>query len=167
MSWFDYLMTALMALSVIAGLMRGMLREAIGFITWVVGIWAAFHYAGEVEPHLGGLLTNDALRPWVARLLIFLIVLLVGTTLGVLIGYFVRLSIFGGTDRFWGAVFGLLRGFVVVGGFVILCHGLHFQEEPWWHRSRLVPYAEHVANLLRGLVGERKITLERSVNLSG
>ena len=167
MNWFDYLITVLMALSVIAGLMRGLLREAIGLITWVVGIWAAFHFAGEVEPYLGGLLTNDALRPWVARLLIFLIVLLVGTTLGVLIGYFLRLSIFGGTDRFWGAVFGLLRGFVVVGGFVILCHGMHLQEEPWWHRSRLMPYAEHVANLLRGLVGERKITLERSVTFSG
>jgi membrane protein required for colicin V production len=167
MNWFDYLITALMVLSVIAGVVRGLLREAIGLVTWLVGIWAAFQYAGDVVPYLGGLLTNDALRPWVARLLIFLLVLLLGTTLGVLIGYFVRLSMFAGADRFWGAVFGLLRGFVVVGAFVILCHGVHLQEEPWWHRSRLVPYAEHVANLLRGLVGERKITIERSVTVSG
>jgi membrane protein required for colicin V production len=166
MNWFDYLVIALIVFSVIAGLMRGLLREAIELIAWVIGVWAAFHFASHVEPYLGGVLTNDALRPWVARVLIFLIVLLMGTTLGAVIAHFVRVSMFAGADRFWGGVFGLLRGFVMIGAFVILCHGMRLQEEPWWHRSRLVPYAEHVANILRALVGERKITVERSVTLS-
>jgi membrane protein required for colicin V production len=158
MNWFDYLLIVLVTFSVIAGLMRGLLREAISLITWVVAVWMAFHFSERVEPYLGGLLTNDALRPWAARLLVFLVVLLIGTTLGVVIGHFLRVSMFSGMDRFCGAIFGVLRGFVVVAAFVILCHGLRLQTESWWHGSVLVPYAEHAANVLRGLVGERKIT---------
>lgn len=166
MNWFDYLLIVLMACSLIAGLMRGLLREAIGLITWVIAVWLAFHYESAVEPYLGGLLTNDAIRPWVARLLIFLIVLLIGTVIGTMIAHFVRVSIFSGLDRLWGAIFGLLRGLVMIGAVVILCHGLRLQGEPWWRTSRLAPYGEHVANVLRALVGERKIAVERSVSTS-
>jgi membrane protein required for colicin V production len=165
MNWFDYLVIVLVSFSVIAGLMRGLLREAIGLITWVVAVWIAFHYSARVEPYLGGALTNDALRPWAARLGIFLVVLLIGTTLGVLIGHFVRLSMFSGMDRFLGGIFGFLRGLVVVAAFVILCHGLRLQSEPWWRSSILLPYAERAANVLRVLIGERKIPVERPVTL--
>jgi len=99
MDWFDYLLTVVMIFSVIAGLMRGLLREAIGLISWVVAIWVAFHYSSQLEPYLGGMLTNDALRPWVARAVIFLLVLLIGTTLAVVIAHFVRVSMFAGMDR--------------------------------------------------------------------
>jgi membrane protein required for colicin V production len=164
MNWFDYLLLVVMIFSVIAGLMRGLVREAIGLITWVVAIWIAFHYSYELEPYLGGVLTNDALKPWVARIIIFLVVLLIGTTLGVLIAHFVRVSMFAGMDRLWGALFGIVRGLVVVGAIVILCHGLRLQSEPWWNGSVLVPYAEHAANVLRALTGERKISVEHPVS---
>jgi membrane protein required for colicin V production len=166
MNWFDYLLLVVMTFSVIAGLMRGLLREAIGLITWVVALWIAFHYSSELEPYLGGVLTNDALKPWVARTIIFLVVLLVGTTLAVMIAHFVRVSMFAGMDRLWGALFGIVRGLVVVGAIVILCHGLRLQSEPWWSGSALVPYAEHVANVLRVLTGERKIAVEHPVSVS-
>lgn len=157
MSWFDYLLIGVMTFSVIAGLMRGLLREAIALITWVVAVWTAFHYASAVEPYLGGLLTNDALKPWVARTLVFVLVLLIGTTLGVLCAHFIRLSMFSGTDRLFGALFGIARGMVVIGAIVILSHGMRLQGEDWYRQSILVPYAEHAANVLRALVGERKI----------
>jgi membrane protein required for colicin V production len=167
MNWFDYLFIIVMAFSVIAGLMRGLLREAIGLITWVVAIWIAFHYASAVEPYLGGLLTNDALKPWVARTVIFVLVLLIGTTLGVVCSHFIRISMFSGTDRLCGALFGIVRGMVVVGAIVILCHGMQLQGENWYRQSILVPYGEHVANVLRSLVGERKIDVERPSTVSG
>ena len=50
------------------------------------------------------------MRPWVARLILFLGVLLLGHAVGVIIRYFVRLSLLTGVDRFLGLLFGLLRG---------------------------------------------------------
>ena len=66
-------------------------------------------------------------------------------------------SLFSGLDRACGAMFGLLRGLVMVGLFVIFCHAVRLEGEPWWRGSLLVPYAEHAANVLRGMVGERKM----------
>jgi uncharacterized membrane protein required for colicin V production len=63
-------------------------------------------------------------------------------------------------------LFGLLRGFIMIGLIVMLCHAVRLDGEPWWRHSVLVPYAEHAANVLRGLVGERKILIGDSVTAS-
>jgi membrane protein required for colicin V production len=164
MNWIDYLLLTLIVFSCIAGLMRGLLREVIALMTWIAAIWIAWTYAGLIESHLGGALANESVRPWVARALVFLVVVLVGTTIGLIVSHFVRLSLFSGLDRAFGGLFGLLRGLVMVGLFVILCHAVRLEGEPWWRQSLLVPYAEHAANVLRGMVGERKIRVQNSVS---
>jgi membrane protein required for colicin V production len=163
MNWFDYLLLAVIVFSCVAGLMRGLLREVIALLTWVAAVWLAWAYAGLVEPHHGGALANENVRPWVARALVFLAVLLVGSTLGLLISHFVRLSLFSRLDRAFGAVFGLLRGLVMIGLFVMLCHAVRLDGEQWWRESMLLPYAERAANVLRAMVGESKIHTGDSV----
>ena len=60
-------------------------------------------------------------------------------------------------DRFLGLIFGLLRGVVLLGVFVILGQLLRLDGEHWWTRSLLIPYGESVANGLRTLVGEQRV----------
>jgi membrane protein required for colicin V production len=157
MNWTDYLLIAVLAFSSIAGLMRGLLREVISLVTWIAAVWIAWTYSSSLEPHLGGALSDAAARPWAARAIIFVAVLLVGAAVGALLGHFVRLSLFSGVDRLLGMVFGLLRGMVALGVLTILAHAVRLHEEPWYRGSLLVPYAEQAGNVLRGLVGERKI----------
>src|ERR1035441_2948059 len=99
MNWIDYLLLTLIVFSCIAGLMRGLLREVIALVTWIAAIWIAWTYARLIESHLGGALANESVRPWVARALVFLVVVLVGTTIGLIVSHFVRLSLFSGLDR--------------------------------------------------------------------
>jgi membrane protein required for colicin V production len=167
MNWADYFLIALVVLSCVAGLVRGLLREVIALVTWVLAVWFAWTYAPLLEPHLGGALAGAAVRPWAARALIFMVVVLFGTAIGVLVSHFVRLSLFTGVDRFFGGLFGLLRGWVIVGLFVILCHALSLDGQPWWRGSLLIPYGEHAANVLRSMVGERKIVVRHFRNASG
>lgn len=150
----DYLMLAAILISAVAGALRGFLREAVALGSWVVALFLAWHFASVLEPHLGGVLAQPAWRPWAARIIIVVLVLLIGTALGSILGHFVRLSIFSGMDRLLGFVFGLLRGFVLLGVFVILGQLLRLNEEPWWQHSMIIPYGESVANGLRSLVGE-------------
>jgi membrane protein required for colicin V production len=166
MNWIDYLLIVLVACSLVAGLMRGLLREVIALVTWITAVWVAWHYSGLVESHLGGALDNESVRTWAARALIFVVIVLVGGVIGLLVSHLVRLSIFSGTDRSVGGLFGLLRGLVMAGLFVMLCHAVRLEGEPWWHRSLLVPYAEHAANVLRAMVGERKMLAENSVTVA-
>jgi membrane protein required for colicin V production len=149
----DYWVVAIILLSAIIGLMRGFLREAVAVIAWLVGLFIAWHFGAWLAPHLGGLLSDADVRPWAARAILLVLVLFIGSIIGAFIGHFVRLSIFSGTDRFLGFAFGLLRGAVVVGVLVIICQLLRLDDEHWWRESVLAPYAEHVADVLRTLVG--------------
>lgn len=166
MTWIDYLLIALIVFSCGAGVVRGLLREVIALLTWILAFWIAWHYASVLEPRLGGALANEGVRVWAARTIIFVAVILIGTCIGAIVGHLVRLSIFSGTDRFFGGIFGFLRGLVMIGLFVILCHALRLNAEPWWRGSMLIPYGERAANVLRGMVGERKIPIEHSGSTS-
>ena len=157
MNWTDYAIIAVLLASCVVGLVRGLLREVISLITWVAAVWLAWEFAGTLEPHLGGALSDEAVRPWAARTIIFVVVLLAGAGIGAIVAYFVRLSIFNSLDRLLGLVFGLLRGAVVLGLLAMLCHAVRLDQETWYRGSTLVPYAEQAGNVLRGLVGERKI----------
>lgn len=157
MNWTDYLIVGLLAFSGIVGLMRGLLREVISLFTWLAAVWLAWEFAGLLEPHLGGALSAEAVRPWAARTIIFVGVLLTGAAVGAIVTHFVRLSLFSSLDRLLGFFFGLLRGVVVLGVLAMLCHAVRLHEESWYRSSTLVPYAEQAGNVLRALIGERKI----------
>ena len=153
----DYLVVAAVVISAMVGAMRGFLREAIAVVTWVVALFIAWHFSELVEPHLGGLLAGSHVRPWAARVIIVVLVLLVGAGIGASLAHFVRLSIFSGMDRFLGFVFGATRGIVLLGVFVILGQLLRLEDERWWRQSILIPYGESIANGLRALVGEERV----------
>ncbi len=155
LNFADYLIIATVVISGTVGLIRGLLREVIALITWIVAAFIAWHYASSLEPHLGGLLADPQVRPWVARLLLFIAVLLVGHAIGAIVNHFVRLSLLTGVDRFLGFVFGVLRGVVIVGAAVIICETVRLDGESWWQESVLVPYGQDAAAVLWSLGGSR------------
>ena len=152
----DYLIVAAILISAVIGTTRGFLREAISLGAWVIALFVAWHFSDLIEPHLGGLLAGSAVRPWAARVIIVVLLLILGSIIGAVVGHFVRLSIFSGTDRLLGFAFGMLRGFVLLGVFVILGQLLRLQGEYWWGHSTLIPYGESIANGVRTLVGAER-----------
>ena len=153
----DYVVILAILVSAAIGMARGFLREGIAFGTWVVALFVAWHFSDLIAPHLGGLLAPSDVRPWAARALIVVLVLLLGSLVGAVLGHYVRLSIFSGVDRLLGFGFGVLRGIVLLGVFVILGQLLQLQSEHWWRRSMLIPYGESIANGLRVMVGEARV----------
>jgi membrane protein required for colicin V production len=141
--------------STIIGLLRGLVREAVSLLFWVVAIWAAWKLGPAVEPHLGGLLADPVVAPWVGRLVILILVLLAGWVIGMLLSYFTRSLGLGWVDRIMGLLFGLLRGLVLMGLLIIGGELLHLNHEEWWGRSKLVPFGETVGDWLRAMVGEK------------
>lgn len=153
----DYVVIAAIVISAVIGAVRGFLREAIAVGAWLIALFLAWHFSDVIAPHLGGLMADSEVRPWAGRIIIVVLVLLLGAGIGATVGHFVRLSIFSGMDRLLGFFFGLLRGFVLLGVFVILGQLLRLQGEHWWRGSLLMPYGESMANGLRMLVGEERV----------
>jgi membrane protein required for colicin V production len=153
----DYTVIAAIVLSAVVGTARGFLREAVAVASWVIALFLAWHFSDLVAPHLGGLMADSQVRPWAARVIIVALVLLLGAGVGALVAHSVRLSIFSGADRLLGFAFGVLRGWLLLGVFVILGQLLRLQDEPWWRHSLLIPYGESIANGLRMLGGETRV----------
>lgn len=151
----DYIVIAVVLVSAVVGLVQGFLRQICAFIFLVLAIFLAWKLAPAIAPHLGGALEEAAYGLWAARAIVFVVVLVVGAIIGAIVNYYVRLSMFSALDRFLGFVLGTLRGVVIVGVIVILAQAARLHEEGWWQKSRLVPYFEPIANVLRALAGDR------------
>ena len=105
----DYIILAIVIISALMGLVRGLLREAIAVVTWVLAIVLAWSFGPSLEPMLGGVLEGSPMRIWAARTIIFVGVLLLGGAVSVIVSNFVRVSMFAGLDKFMGFVFGIIR----------------------------------------------------------
>jgi membrane protein required for colicin V production len=160
----DYIIIAILIISAVMGLVRGLLREAIAVITWFLAIILAWTFASSVEPLMGGILVGSPMRIWAARAVIFVGVLLLGGAVSVVLGHYVRVSMFAGMDKFLGLVFGIIRGVVIVGAFTIAIQALRMDEDDRWKNSRLMPYAIGVADALRGIVGDKLERIEMKMN---
>ena len=153
MSAVDYILIAVILLSVIFGAIRGFLRESIALLAWLVGLWVAWKYSGLLEPHLGGALAGTPLQAWVARVILLISVVIAGWLLAGLLSYLVQRSGLSlGVDRMLGAVFGLVRGAVIAGFAVMLGQAAKLDSEPWWRGSKLMPAGVEMAGILRSYV---------------
>ena len=149
----DYILVAIVLISMLFGAVRGFLRESVALLGWLVGLWLAWRYADRLQPYLGGALAGTELQIWVARLILLLAAVLAAWIIGSLLGYLVQRSgLTLGLDRLLGGAFGLVRGAVIVGFAVMLADAAVLRAEPWWNESRLIPVAEEMASILRGYV---------------
>jgi membrane protein required for colicin V production len=151
----DILIVIILLVSIMVGAMRGLIRELIALIFWIAAIWSAWAFGSLIEPYLGGLLNGPQVRVWVARLIIFVGVLCIGALVGFIMGQLTRYSGLGWLDRLMGTMFGFARGMVLLGVLAICGELLQLQQEPWWHRSILIPHCVTVGDWLRALVGEK------------
>jgi membrane protein required for colicin V production len=153
MTTVDYILAAAIVLSTVFGAIRGFLRESIALLGWLVGLWLAWRYSDRVEPYLGGAIEGTLVQVWVARILVLLAVVIAAWLLGSLLSYLVQRSgLTLGMDRLLGALFGMVRGAVIVGFAVMLAQAAELQSEDWWRSSLLLPFGAEMATVLRGYV---------------
>lgn len=148
----DYLIIAVLLVSMIVGFFRGFFPELVSIATWIVAVFAAMNFSGMVEPYLQGKLGSVVIELWASRLIMFVAALILGGLLGQLVSLLIDKSGLSGTDRMLGLLFGIVRGAVILGVLAIFGQLLGFQKEPWWPESQLIPMTERVGDALRVMV---------------
>jgi membrane protein required for colicin V production len=139
MTTFDWIVVAVIALSTLAAFFRGVVRELIAVIAWVLGFIAAVAYT----PLLGAMLPEMTDYPSVRYIIAFALIIIAALLLGALIAWplsrAIRLAGLGFVDRFLGSIFGLARGVAVVLAFVLVAGLTPLPRTDWWQASVLVP----------------------------
>jgi membrane protein required for colicin V production len=95
----DVFIVLVLLVSILIGAVRGIVREIVALVFWVAALWSAWAFGSLLEPYLGGLLSGPHVRVWVARLIVFVIVLSIGALVGMIIGMLSQHSGLGWLDR--------------------------------------------------------------------
>lgn len=149
MNGADWVIVAILGLSVLVGLWRGLVREAVSLAVWLAAIVAAIAFGPQVTELYADWISLPSARTALAYATVFILVLIVGGLLGWLLGRLVHGTGLGGTDRMLGLGFGLLRGGLVVAALVLVLGYTPLPKDPWWHESQLIPRFEPAAAWLR------------------
>ena len=153
MNEVDWIILAVLAISTIVGLFRGIVRELMAIVGWVLAIVLALRFspwAGELIP----LSSVDAsIRTIFGAILIAVVVLFACGILGRIAGVALSAASVSFEDRSIGAVFGFVRG-VIVCACVFLLGMTSFTRSGYWRNSVLIVPAERVIDLSMPILPE-------------
>jgi membrane protein required for colicin V production len=114
LGWVDLTLLAVLVLSVVVGLWRGLVFELMSLVGWVVAYIAAQGWSPLLAPHLPVGLPGSALQQGAAFALTFLAALIAWAILARGVRLLVHATPLTFIDRVLGAGFGLLRGAVLL-----------------------------------------------------
>jgi membrane protein required for colicin V production len=154
MIWVGCAFIGIVLFSILVGVLRGFVREALSLASWVLAFVLSLRYAPMVADALQSSIQTPSVRTVAAYAVVFLAVLLVGALLTWAITTLVKSAGLGGVDRMLGAGLGLIRGVLISIVVVMLVANSAAKDESWWHRSLFVPRLEPLAADLQGLIPE-------------
>ena len=135
----DIVILAVMAISLVFGLFRGLLRELLSLVSWVLAFWIAYRYSANVAEIIDRALQNPTLSQAVSAVLVFVIVLVALMVLTSLIAKVFKATGLAGIDRILGGLFGLGRGVVILLAALILASHTGAVEQDWYNASTIIP----------------------------
>ena len=139
MTGLDIAIIAVVLLSTVLAMVRGVVRELVALAAWFVGLAAAISFSGVVAEQLGWINVPPLARELLAFVLILVLVLIAGALTGALLRGAVRAIGLRFLDRFLGGVFGLMRGVLAVLVFALLAGITTLPQRDWWQNSMFGP----------------------------
>lgn len=147
MIWIDFAIIGLIFIKLIAGLLRGVRREAFSLMIWLLAIWIGLSFSRDFSIFLKTTITYPPVRIAASFAALFLLTVAVGNLIGFLLGIKkTGLSIIG---RLGGMIFGIAQGMVIVTIIIMLAGLTSLPNDLWWKESKLLPPFQSVAIWLR------------------
>tara|TARA_A100001037_G_scaffold58288_1_gene50418 strand:- start:554 stop:1111 length:558 start_codon:yes stop_codon:yes gene_type:complete len=148
----DIVILAVMAISLVFGLFRGLLRELLSLVSWVLAFWIAYRYSANVAEIIDRALQNPTLSQAVSAVLVFVIVLVALMVLTSLIAKLFKATGLAGIDRILGGLFGLGRGVVILLAALILASHTGAVEQDWYNASTMIPMFDRALDWMAAYV---------------
>jgi membrane protein required for colicin V production len=134
MTWLDYGVIAVLLLSIAWGAWRGLVHEVLSLAGWIMAFLAANLLAAPLSETFPANMRPE-FRVVGAFLLVFVATLVLVILLTALVTKFIRVSVLQSLDRWLGALFGLMRGLVLVVAFAVVAGLTSFPTTPVWKDS--------------------------------
>ncbi|MFT5320260.1 MAG: membrane protein required for colicin V production [Pseudohongiellaceae bacterium] len=148
----DIIIVGIVVISALLGVFRGLIKEALSLASWFAAIVAGTLFSSQLADLMENLINNPSLRRIAAFALLFIVVIFTGTLISNLISKLTEAAGLKGADRTLGALFGVLRGMIIVLVIIFICSQFDISQA-WFDGSKLVPHALAMIDYLQGFFG--------------
>ena len=145
MNLLDLLVLLVLALTVVRGLMRGMVDTLFSLAAWILALLSGKWGAAALAPLLPIGTENPAIRYFAGFALIFLLVLIGVLLAGHALAAMVRAAGLGSTDKVLGGVLGIAKGMVILVGLTLAAGLTSLPRTDFWTLSALSGSLEAMA----------------------
>ena len=121
MNYLDIIIAILLILFAIGGYRNGIIREAFSLVAFAIGIYGAIKLSDIVGKWLGNIINVSP--DWmsvISFIIVFIALAFVITWLGGMVANLIESLNLGFVDKIGGAVFGVAKGFLLVGVCILL-----------------------------------------------
>ncbi len=135
MTSFDYAVIAIIVLSAVVGWWRGFMYELFSLIGWLAAYIVAHTYSAQALPYVPPAVGADNVRSAAAFAALFIVTLIVGALFAWFLARLAKFAGLSGMDGKFGAIFGMLRGGLVVIALVWLGGLTDLPQLPFWRNA--------------------------------
>jgi membrane protein required for colicin V production len=149
LSAVDWILLAVLALSFLLGLWRGIVQEVLSLAGWVAAFYVSQMYAPMAAAWLPMEGSSQMLR-YAAGFVVVFVTVLVAT---VLVSFVVKKLIsavgLGPLDRLLGSLFGCMRGVVILLAVTVLVGMTPMRETEGWKQSQGARWLQQLLHVLK------------------
>jgi len=152
LNWLDIILLAILIITFILGIMKGLIRQIIGIAAVIIGLILAVYNYPYVSEFYMDLVSNKVVSQLLGFFTVFIAVLLVGW----LISYLLSKLMIGPlkfVNHVLGGVLGLLKGILIAGVIVFALLVFPVDKRALRH-SELAPYCFKITEAIYYLIPE-------------
>ena len=161
MQAFDIIVLLIVAVTAVAGFMRGFVQEVLALVAWILAVLAIYYFHTPLALGLTRFVASETGAGVLAFALLLLVPYAIVKFASKWVGDASRNSVLGPIDRLLGFGFGAIKGIIIVVlGFAILVLSYDTVWGPqgrpdWISLSRSYPFINAATDELVNMVGER------------
>jgi len=152
MNSFDIVVAVILGFCLIRGIFRGLVKEMASIIGVLAGFYAAYTYYPEMAGLLSRWIDNTIYLNITSFMVIFCLILIIISILGVVLKYLMSIAHLGWADRVSGACFGVLKGVLIVSVLLVTLTAFLPKGSPLVRDSLLAPHinmlSENMAKII-------------------
>ena len=145
MTIFDYLVLFVLICSIVISTLRGLVKEILSLLSWIVAFVVANAYGESLALLLPDMVPGNTTRLIVGFIVLFIGVRILMGLLTMALDAVVKASGLALADRGLGGLFGLARGLLIVLAGVLLCGMTAIPQQNFWKEALFSPLAETAA----------------------
>ena len=149
LSAVDWILLAVLGLSFLLGLWRGIVQEVLSLLGWVAAFYVSQMYAPLAAAWLPMEGSSQMLRYAAGFVVVFVAVLVATVLVSWVIKKLISAVGLGPLDRLLGSLFGLMRGVVILLAVTVLVGMTPMRETEGWKQAQGAQWLQQLLHVLK------------------